>query len=82
MPTNAPVQVGPSFSAIQTGPWSGSIQNVGNTPLVGTVLLNENTPPDTDGGFAIYSPPVAIEIADGETLWVRAVGTVGAVVLA
>lgn len=82
MATNTPQTVTDQWSGIQDGPWSGSLQNVGNTPLVGVVRIGEDgVPDDGAGGFAIYSPAVAIDIPEGEKLWVRAVGASGVVVL-
>jgi hypothetical protein len=82
MATNQPVILNASFQNVQDGEWSGAVQNVGNTPLVGVVAdAEDGQPSETEGGFAIYSQPIPINIGVSETLWVRAVGDIGAVVL-
>jgi len=82
MATNQPVILNAGFQNVQDGAWSGAMQNVGNTPLVGLVRdVEAGTPSDTEGGFSIYSQPIPISIGATETLWVRAVGDIGAIVL-
>jgi hypothetical protein len=82
MSTNTPVILGRSWQSVQVGQWSGSIQNVGNAPLVGIVVVTAGgVPAEGEGGFAIYSTAVSISIASNETLYVRACADVGAVVL-
>lgn len=74
MATNSPVQVGQLWINIRADEFSGSIQNLGNFPLVGFVTDGaENPPPEGAGGFAIYSQPTAIQIGENQGLWVRAV---------
>lgn len=83
MATNNPISVELDFVEIQTGPWSGAVQNVGHAPLVGIIEPSEGGQPDpSTGGFAIYSQPTPISIAADEVLWVRSAGGIGVVVLA
>ena len=82
MSTNAPVILGKAWQSVQVGQWSGSIQNVGNAPLVGIVVATAaGVPADGEGGFSISSTIVSISIGSTETLYVRACADVGAVVL-
>ncbi len=84
MATKTPVQVTGAWSEIQVGSWQGAIQNVGNAPLVGNVVVTEDGAPDADaGGFSIGSTEtLPISIGANETLYVRACGDAGVVVLA
>lgn len=84
MATNLPYQLNDQdWHSVQAGSFSGAIQNVGNSPLVGFVAADEDGAPDEgQGGFAIGSDPTPIQIAVGETLYVRTTGTRGAVILA
>jgi hypothetical protein len=86
MATNSPVQVGQLWTSVQAGEFGGSIQNLGNFPLVGFVADgDEKPPPEGAGGFAIYSQPTAIQIGQKQALWVRAVcgeNQAGVVILA
>ena len=77
MSTNSPVQVTDQWTSVQVGPFSGGVQNLGNTPLVGFIADGiENPPAIGGGGFAIYSEAQPIGIDAGQELWVRAVADV------
>lgn len=82
MATMNPVQVTDAWTSVATGPFSGGLQNVGNTPLVGCVTNDEDGVPSAGrGGFAIYSTPTPISILSGETLYVRSAAPSGSVIL-
>lgn len=83
MATPNPVQVTDAWTSIVAAPFSGAVQNLGNTPLVGFVADGaENPPIEGHGGFAIYSNPTPIEVEAGQELWVRAAAPSGIVILA
>lgn len=87
MATNNPVIVGKGWTEVWFGSsYSGAVQNLGNSPLIGIVWVEGGeggpVPPDGAGGFSIYSQPVPIQIADGEALFVRSTADVGCVILA
>lgn len=72
-----------SWSLIKDGAYTGAIQNVGNAPLVGRVVVTLDGAPDEGaGGFTIDGLPDPIQILETESLYVRSAGGQGAVVLA
>jgi len=83
MATNSPVIVGKLWVSVQAGAFSGAVQNLGNSPLVGFVADTiENPPAEGAGGFAIYSQPIPFALGATQELWVRSTADVGCVILA
>jgi len=65
--------------------FSGAIQNVSHSPLVGIVhtpTVDNPQPAQGAGGFAICSQPIPILIGESESLFARSAGGIGSVVLA
>jgi hypothetical protein len=86
MATLDPVEVTDQWTLVYDGDasgiFTGAIQNLGGTPLVGRVTLAGVPPEVGAGGFAIYANALPIGIAATEALYVRATGPVGTVIIA
>lgn len=83
MATNDPQKLeNLDWQVMQAGPWTGSIQNVGNAPVVGRVVADPDEPIDGAGGFSVLQDPTQIVINAGETLYCRATAVPAVVVLA
>lgn len=80
MATKNPVTVTTAWTLVHAGAFTGAIQRVGGSAIVGRVSVG--APAAGAGGFSVTESPTPIKILGSESLYARTVGGVSAVVLA